>query len=194
MVEAARSEVAKKAGYDPKYYAIAYPGGDVPGGGACTDLVVRALRAAGHDLQKLVHEDKRSDLNAYPRRWKRHAPDTSIDHRRVPNLVCFFRRRGQWLSTAVAGPRADWRPGDLVFWKLSARGPQHCGVISDRRGSSGLPMVIHNLGGAAEEDCLNRWKLIGHARYPRGAGPAAVAKTAGEQRPALADEDDVPKG
>jgi uncharacterized protein len=188
VVAAARKEVARKAGYDPDYYALEYPGGDVPGGGACTDLVVRALRAAGHDLQKLVHEDKRANPDAYPQLWTRRAADHNIDHRRVPNLMCFMKRKGQWLSAS------NWRPGDIVFWSLGASGRKHCGVISDRKGKSGHPLVLHNISGAAEEDCLRKWGIIGHARYPRGAPTSVVAKTPPRTPPAVVDDDDVPKG
>ncbi len=188
VVAAARKEVAKKAGYDPAYFAIKYPGGDVPGGGACTDLVVRALRAAGHDLQKLVYEDKTANGDEYPKLWTREVPDSNIDHRRVPNLMCFMKRKGQWLE------RSKWKTGDIVFWSLGVSGRKHCGVISDRRGKSGNPLVIHNISGAAEEDCLKRWTVIGHARYPRSASPPVVAKAVQKKRPVEVDEDDVPKG
>ena len=193
MLATARKQVARKAGYDPAYYALKYPGGDVPGGGACTDLVVRALRAAGHDLQRLVHEDKTANSDEYPSIWARHVPDYNIDHRRVPNLMCFMKRKGRWLSTAVKGPSADWKPGDIVFWSLGASNRKHCGIISDRKGRSGLPQVIHNISGAAEEDCLRKWGIIGHARYPRGARTPVVAKRT-PRAPPTAVDDDVPKG
>jgi uncharacterized protein YijF (DUF1287 family) len=175
VVARARREAASKSGYDPKYYGIPYPGGDVPGPGVCTDLVVRALRAGGVDLQKLVHEDRRANLTVYPDLWQPRVLDSSIDHRRVANLMCFFRRKGSWLKTTTgSGAAASWRAGDLVFWELSPGGRLHCGVVSDRSGPSGRPMVIHNLSAAAEEDCLTKWKVIGHARWT-AAGPAAAA-------------------
>jgi uncharacterized protein YijF (DUF1287 family) len=166
-----------------------YPGGDVPGGGVCTDLVVRAFRGGGVDLQKLVHEDMRANFSDYPQKWGLAGPDPNIDHRRVANLICFFRRRGRWLTTSVeVGQLASWRPGDVVFWDLATGGRQHCGVISDRRGRSGLPLVIHNIAGAAEEDCLTRWKVVGHARLEA----ASAADTAELDRAwRLSDE---PKG
>jgi hypothetical protein len=143
----------------------------VPDGGACTDLVVRALRGAGLDLQKLVHEDMQASFAEYPRLWGLSAPDPNIDRRRVPNLMTFFRRRGPWLPTGTSGTDApSWQPGDVVFWDLGSAGQKHCGIVSDRKGGSGLPLVIHNIAGAAEEDALTRWKVIGHAR---AAAPAA---------------------
>jgi uncharacterized protein YijF (DUF1287 family) len=138
----------------------------VPDGGACTDLVIRALRGAGVDLQKLVHEDMVAGFRSYPQLWGLSRPDSNIDHRRVPNLMTFFRRRGRWLSTGTRGKdAAGWQAGDVVFWDLGGGGQKHCGIVSDRRADSGLPLVIHNIAGAAEEDVLTRWKVIGHARW-----------------------------
>ncbi len=136
----------------------------MPSGGVCTDLVVRAFRGAGIDLQKQVHEDMGAHFAAYPQLWGAGGPDANIDHRRVPNLMTFLRRQGRWLPTGTTGAdAAGWRPGDVVFWDLPG-GLKHCGVISDRPGRSGLPLVIHNIGQAAEEDCLTRWPIIGHGR------------------------------
>lgn len=170
IVAAARREVARKGGYDSKYLAIKYPGGDVPGGGVCTDLVVRALRGAGYDLQKLIHEDMTANFSEYPQNWELSEPDANIDHRRVPNMTTFFARKGSWLpKSARGGGLAGWKPGDVVFWDLGRGGRMHCGVISDKKAPSGRPLVIHNLTGAAEEDCLTRWKITGHGRYPQEA-------------------------
>jgi hypothetical protein len=167
VVLTARREAEKATPYQGGYHRIKYPGGDVPTGGVCTDLVVRAFRGAGLDLQRLVHEDMRAHFAAYPRLWGAARPDPNIDHRRVPNLIRFFERRGAWLAKGTAGPEAaGWQPGDVVFWDLP-NGLKHCGIVSDRKGASGLPLVIHNLSRAAEEDCLASWKITGHARYPK---------------------------
>lgn len=167
IVLAARREAEKKTPYEPGYHRIAYPGGDVPTGGVCTDVVVRAFRGAGLDLQSLVHEDMAANFARYPRLWGAAATDSNIDHRRVPNLMTFFERRGLWLSRETTSAHAaEWQPGDVVFWDLPG-GLKHCGIVSDRRARSGLPLVIHNIGQAAEEDCLTRWPIIGHARYPK---------------------------
>jgi uncharacterized protein YijF (DUF1287 family) len=198
VVARARREVASKTGYDAKYYGIAYPGGDIPGPGVCTDLVIRALRAGGVDLQMLVHEDRRANLDAYPRLWQPHALDTNIDHRRVANLVCYFRRKGRWLGTSTAaGKGGAWRAGDLVFWELSPGGRLHCGVISDRSGKSGRPLVIHNIGGAAEEDCLTKWKIVGHARWSGsngGRSGTAPPRAAKRKKPYSFEDDPEAKG
>ena len=165
IVEGALRQAREAATYDPEYVRMGYPGGDLDRHrGACTDVVVRALRAAGYDLQRLIHEDMRTRFRSYPRREAR--PDPNIDHRRCPNQAWFFRRYGRTLPTAV-GPAtlAQWRPGDLVYWKLP-NGLDHTGVLSDRIDSRGVPFVVHNLARCVEEDVLTRWKVVGHYRYP----------------------------
>src|SRR5579862_9038867 len=80
--------------YDPAYVQRAYPGGDPPPErGVCSDVVVRAFRRAGVDLQKEVHEDMARHFSAYPATWHLRAPDPNIDQRRVPNLMTFFARK-----------------------------------------------------------------------------------------------------
>jgi uncharacterized protein YijF (DUF1287 family) len=151
--------------YYAAYIPIPYPNGDVPKGrGACTDVVVRAYRRAGIDLQRLVHEDMAADFDAYPHKWGLDAPDPSIDHRRVPNLQVFFTRHGLSLPCAVnAATLSEWRPGDVVTWRTPY---DHTGIISDRKDTSGIPLVIHNMGRCSEMDCLTTWKITGHYRYP----------------------------
>ena len=167
ILAGARRQVEEAAVYTVGYFALAYPGGDLPRSqGVCTDVVVRALRDAGHDLQVLIHEDMKADFGAYPANWGLTRPDPNIDHRRVPNQVRFLQRHGQTLPTSLQERvRVSWRPGDLVYWKLPS-GLDHAGVVTDRTGPSGLPMVIHNLGATAEEDVLGEWKVTGHYRYP----------------------------
>ncbi|BCA29578.1 DUF1287 domain-containing protein [Pseudomonas otitidis] len=164
LVEAARTQVGVTLGYDPAYRRIAYPGGDVPlATGVCTDVVIRALRAQGLDLQQRVHEDMRRHFSAYPRHWGLKRPDPSIDHRRVPNLMTWFDRQG--LSLKVGQAAADYQPGDIVTWDLG-RGLQHIGIISDRRSREGTPLALHNIGqGTREEDILFRWPILGHYRF-----------------------------
>jgi uncharacterized protein YijF (DUF1287 family) len=173
LVEAARAQVGVTRSYDPAYLRLSYPGGDVPlDRGVCTDVVVRAYRSAlGIDLQRLVHEDMRSSFSAYPRQWGLARPDPHIDHRRVPNLQTFFRRRGAALPVA-SGP-ADFRPGDLVTQMLPGNLP-HIAIVSDRRSPDGSrPLVIHNIGaGAREEDSLFAFPITGHYRFaPKASGP-----------------------
>jgi hypothetical protein len=101
--------------YDPAYVRLAYPGGDVPADtGVCTDEVIRAYRTVGIDLQKEVHEDMVTNFSAYPRKWGRREPDANIDHRRVPNLMVFFSRKGE--SLPITDRAGDYAPGDLVTW------------------------------------------------------------------------------
>jgi uncharacterized protein YijF (DUF1287 family) len=159
--------VERRVRYDASYQLIRYPGGDVPPDrGACTDVLVRALRNAGYDLQQLIHEDMRRHFRLYPQKYGLRAPDPSIDHRRASNHVVFLRRFGQELPRSTAGwAAATWQPGDLIYWG-EERAPWHCGVISDRLNGRGLPLVIHNVGGAREEDVLTMDRIAGHFRYP----------------------------
>ncbi len=117
------------------------------------------------DLQKLLHEDMRGNFSAYPQNWGLRAPDKNIDHRRVPNLQAFFKRRGWQLEvTQVAG---DYQAGDLVTCTVPPNLP-HIMVVSERRNAAGEPLVIHNIGaGTREEDRLFAFKLTGHYRVKR---------------------------
>jgi len=164
-VEGAHIQAQQAAVYDASYVRITYPNGDVPlTQGACTDVVIRALRHAGFDLQKLIHEDILSRPSAYPRAKR---PDTNIDHRRVPNQIVFLKKFGMQLTNEVSSSTlSQWHAGDLVYWKLPS-GLDHVGIVSDRFGPSGNPMVVHNIAGCVEEDCLTGWKIVGHYRYPR---------------------------
>jgi len=109
LVAAALEQTTHAVTYDGSYRRIPYPGGDVPATiGVCTDVVIRSYRALGIDLQQRVHEDMRASFAAYPRHWGGRAPDTNIDHRRVPNLQTFFRRAGA--AVAVTRDPADYRP------------------------------------------------------------------------------------
>jgi uncharacterized protein YijF (DUF1287 family) len=128
----------------------------------CTDVVVRAFREQGTDLQKEVHEDMKREFGAYPRRWGLKKPDTNIDHRRVPNLMTFFRRLG-W-GQPVTKKAEDYVAGDVVTWDLGGDLP-HIGIISDRKTAGGVPLVLHNIGrGAQEEDILFQFAITGHYR------------------------------
>jgi uncharacterized protein len=144
-----------------------YPGGDVPADtGVCTDEIVRIYRAVGIDLQKEVHEDMIRNFNLYPHKWLTH-PDPNIDHRRVPNLMTFFVRKGQTLPSTTRS--ADYSAGDIVAWDLGG-GITHIGLVVSQRGPTGHYMVVHNIGrGPQMEDVLFDWKIIGHYRY---YGPA----------------------
>jgi len=164
VVEAARRQIGVTVGYDPAYRKIGYPGGDVPReSGVCTDVIIRALRDARKiDLQKLVHEDMKTSFSKYPQMWGLKAPDANIDHRRVPNLQCYFKRKGYALP--VSKNAADYKPGDIVTVMVGGKLP-HIMIVSDKKTPDGTPLVIHNIGsGAKEEDCLFTYPLTGHYR------------------------------
>jgi len=165
LISSARGQVGVTLSYDPEFRVIAYPGGDVPQEtGVCTDVLIRTFRDQKIDLQKEVHEDMTAHFAVYPQQWGLHKPDTNIDHRRAPNLMTFFKRRGYQLPISQAA--ADYRAGDIVAWNLSGA-ITHIGIVSDRATSSGTPLILHNIGaGAQEEDILFKYKIIGHYRLP----------------------------
>lgn len=168
LAEAARRQIGVTVSYDRSYVVLDYPGGDPPvQGGVCTDVVVRALRVGmGVDLQKLVHEDMGVAFGKYPQQWGLSRPDKNIDHRRVPNLRVFFKRRG-W-EVPVTREARDYQPGDLVTCTVPPNLP-HIMIVSDRRNAQGVPFVIHNIGrGTQEEDRLFEFPLTGHYRPVRG--------------------------
>jgi uncharacterized protein len=151
--------------YDPSYFRLDYPGGDVPADrGVCTDVIIRAYRKLGIDLQRAVHEDMRAHFDEYPRHWGLQRTDRNIDHRRVPNLMTFFRRHGTVLPRSREA--ADYRPGDIVCWNLGG-GTTHIGIVSRQRSADGTrPLIIHNIGaGQVLEDSLFQYRIIGHYRY-----------------------------
>ncbi len=167
LVAAAIERTHHVVRYDPAYVKIPYPGGDVPAGtGVCADEVIRPYRAVGVDLQKEVHEDMKQSFSAYPRKvkWLAWRPDANIDHRRVPNLMVFFSRKGETL--AITRRAEDYAPGDLVTWDLGGDVP-HIGIVVDRKSpASGRFMIVHNIGqGPMMEDVLFNWKITGHYRY-----------------------------
>jgi uncharacterized protein len=167
LVAAAVERTHHVVRYNPAYVRIPYPGGDVPADtGVCTDEIIRAYRAVGLDLQKEVHEDMVRNFGAYPNqsRWLLSRPDPNIDHRRVPNLMVFFSRKGETLPTSAHS--ADYSPGDLVTWDLGG-GVPHIGIVVDQKSpSSGRYLVVHNIGaGPKMEDVLFNWKITGHYRY-----------------------------
>jgi uncharacterized protein YijF (DUF1287 family) len=157
--------------YTPAYVKIPYPGGDVPAGtGVCSDEVIRAYRALGIDLQQEVHKDMKDNFAAYPGKlkWLTRRADSNIDHRRVPNLMTFFARKGEVL--AVTKRAEDYQPGELVTWDLGGNVP-HIGMLVDQKAAGGRYLIVHNIGqGPKMEDVLFNWKITGHYRY---YGPAA---------------------
>ena len=152
--------------YDPAYFKIEYPGGDIPPDkGVCTDVVIRAFRKLGIDLQQAVHEDMKKNFDKYPKNWGLSKPDTNIDHRRVPNLMKFFSRHGASLETEDLG--SIYKPGDIVTWMLD-NSLFHIGIVIDKKSADGeRPLIVHNIGNGQEiSDCLFKYKIIGHYRYP----------------------------
>jgi uncharacterized protein YijF (DUF1287 family) len=165
IVFAARSRTFVDIRYDPKYVRLSYPGGDVPADtGVCTDVVIRTYRAAfGFDFQKAIHEDMKSNFDAYPKAWGLSRPDKNIDHRRVPNIETFLQRKGA--AVKITKNPDDYHPGDLVTWRLGGRLP-HIGIVSDKKSTSGTPLIIHNVGsGPVEDNLLFNTKISGHFRY-----------------------------
>ena len=161
----ARAQIGVTLTYDSAYTVIAYPNGDVSKDkGVCTDVIIRALRGQGIDLQQLVHEDMRRAFSQYPTRWKQKQPDPNIDHRRVLNLETFMRRKGRNLPVNK-NPR-DYRAGDWVTWRLGETQLPHIGMVSDRTAEDGTPLIIHNIGnGAQEENALFEFPIVGHFRW-----------------------------
>lgn len=164
LVAAARRQVGRTLTYDPAYVVLPYPMGDVPEDrGVCADVVIRALRACGVDLQQAVHEDMKSNFSAYPKIWGLRRTDRNIDHRRVLNLAVFLKRRGA--SLAVTQDAIDYRPGDFVTCTVAGKLP-HIMMVSDRRHAEARPLIVHNIGqGAREEDRLFEFPLNGHFRW-----------------------------
>jgi uncharacterized protein YijF (DUF1287 family) len=165
VIESALAQTKQTVGYDPAYVRIDYPGGDVPiNTGVCSDVVVRSLRRAGVDLQKEVHEDMKRNFSAYPNSWGLARPDPNIDHRRVPNLMTYFKRMGKSLD--ISSVAKDYLPGDVIAWRLD-NGLLHIGIVSNvRAGNTERHTVVHNIGAGAQlEDVLFAWRIIGHYRY-----------------------------
>ena len=162
---AAISLIEQEVTYDPTYFSIDYPNGDIPKDkGVCTDVIIRAYRKLGIDLQKEVHEDMKAHFSAYPNLWGLSSTDKNIDHRRVPNLMKFFSRNGQELI--ITRNAKDYQPGDIVSWNLNS-GLMHIGIVVNKKSSDEERyLIVHNIGaGQVMEDVLFSYKIIGHYRY-----------------------------
>lgn len=166
LVAAAKAQIGVTVLYDPAYVKLAYPNGDVPEDrGVCTDVVIRAFRSLGLDLQQLVHDDMSRSFSKYPQRWGLKGPDRNIDHRRVPNLMRFFERTERKLP--LTKEAADYHPGDVVTCLIPGNLP-HIMIVSDSPSASEPRrfQIIHNIGaGARMEDRLFDFELTGHYRY-----------------------------
>lgn len=163
LVTAAVEQTTKNVVYDPSYFQIDYPNGDVPSDrGVCTDVIIRAYRSVGVDLQKEVHEDMVKNFDLYPKKWEMTETDTNIDHRRVPNLQVFFKRFGEELENSK-NPES-YQPGDIVTWNMPSGRP-HIGMVSNFS-KNGIPLIIHNIGaGPKIDDMLFDFEISGHYRY-----------------------------
>ena len=167
LSEAAFDLTKQKVRYDPSYFSISYPNGDVPADrGVCTDVVIRAYRKLDIDLQKEVHEDMVRNFSKYPNHWGLKKTDKNIDHRRVPNLMTYFSRFGTVKKKSLNPD--DYQPGDIVAWDLGA-GTTHIGILINRKSSDNKrSLVVHNIGNGQEiSDCLFDYKIIGHYAYPK---------------------------
>lgn len=164
VADAAITLTKQEVSYDPSYFSIKYPNGDVPSGkGVCTDVIIRAYRKIGFDLQKEVHEDMKANFSKYPKLWGLKSTDKNIDHRRVPNLMTYFKRNGA--EKPITKNANDYLPGDVVAWNLGGA-ITHIGIVVNKK-SSDLKrnLIIHNIGaGQVLEDCLFKFKIIGHYR------------------------------
>ena len=178
LSEAAIEQTQRRVVYDPSYVVIPYPGGDISEDrGVCTDVVIRAYRALGIDLQSRVHEDMKANFSAYPALWGLARPDSNIDHRRAPNLETYFTRAGAALP--LGNRPEDYRPGDIVAWNLRGEAGflAHIGIVTERAGISGWPLVVHNIGqGPKLDDVLFAWPMTGHYRY-REEAPANSSRS-----------------
>ncbi len=165
VIASALEQTKQTLYYDPSYRRLVYPRGDVPlDRGVCTDVLIRAFRKAGVDLQVLVHEDMTQAFDAYPKRRGSNRPDPNIDHRRVLNLMKYFERKGKALR--LTGELTHFSPGDIVAWRLH-NGSPHIGIISNvQRPKKDRYLVVHNIGfGTKLEDILFQYKMIGHYRF-----------------------------
>ncbi len=165
LSDAAIELTSRKVIYDPSYFSIAYPNGDIPADrGVCTDVIIRAYRKLGVDLQKEVHEDMKANFDLYPKIWGLKSTDKNIDHRRVPNLMKFFKRHGN-VKPINQNP-AYYLPGDLVCWNLGGA-TTHIGIVINKKSSDGKRfLIVHNIGaGQVVEDCLLDYQIIGHYTY-----------------------------
>lgn len=164
MLDSVLKQVEVTRSYDPAYVNLKYPNGDVPENtGVCADVIVRAFRAQGIDLQQALHEDMRREFAQYPKKWGMKRPDPNIDHRRVYNLMHFFERKGKALP--ITQNPADYLPGDVVAWDLG-KGQAHIGIATHFKTPDGRPLMGHNIAyGTNIEDALFYWPIIGHYRY-----------------------------
>lgn len=167
LADAAITLTKDQVVYNGAYVSIPYPNGDVPKTqGVCTDVIIRAYRKLGIDLQKEVHIDMKSNFSTYPKIWGLKKTDTNIDHRRVPNLETFFTRKGQKLS--ISKNASDYKTGEMVTWMIGGKMP-HIGIVTHLKSLDGKrPLIVHNVGGGQVlEDCLFNYEIVGHFKFKK---------------------------
>lgn len=167
LSNAAISIIDPSINYDPAYFSIEYPNGDIPKNkGVCTDVIIRSYRKLGIDLQKEVHEDMIKNFSEYPnfQKWGMTKTDTNIDHRRVPNLEIYFERKGEKLL--VTQDPKDYKTGEIVTWLINDKLP-HIGIVTNKKSNDGQRnLIVHNVGnGQVLQDCLFEYKIVGHYKY-----------------------------
>lgn len=165
LSNAAIAIIDKDVVYTPDYVSIKYPNGDVPAKtGVCTDVIIRAYRKLGIDLQKEVHEDMKANFSKYPKTWSLTKTDTNIDHRRVPNLEVFFERKGEKLK--ITQNASDYKTGEIVTWMINGKLP-HIGIVTHLKSEDGKRnLIVHNVGGGQVlQDCLFSYEIVGHYKY-----------------------------
>jgi hypothetical protein len=167
LASAARRQLEEFVIYNDRYTRIKYPMGDVhPMYGVCTDVIIRAYRELGIDLQELVQTTKTG------------SGDPNIDHRRVDTLRKLFSRFGETLP--ISSFAEDYKPGDIVtYWRPQNRHSRtHIAIVSDLTSPSGRPLIIHNRGwGPQQEDALFVDEITGHYRFSGLKAPAAERRT-----------------
>ncbi|MDX6190192.1 DUF1287 domain-containing protein [Flavobacterium sp. Fl-318] len=167
LSDAAISIIDPTIEYDPAYFSIPYPNGDVPKNkGVCTDVIIRSYRKLGIDLQKEVHENMIANFSAYPNleKWGMTKTDPNIDHRRVPNLEVYFERKGQKLN--ISQDPSAYKTGEIVTWMINGKLP-HIGIVTNKKSKDGKRnLIVHNVGGGQVlEDCLFNYEIVGHYKY-----------------------------
>lgn len=186
ILEGARKDAENQPSYRSAYYKGGYPPEDE---GVCTDVIWRAFKNAGYMLKDLVDADIRANVSKYPRVGG--DPDPNIDFRRVPNLISFFKRHSQVLTTEVIPGNIEnltqWQGGDIVVFGAPC---DHIAIVSDRRNKDGVPFIVHNAGPyTMEADDLLRWHegispIVYHFRYPKQpVNEMAVSKGENQNEP-----------
>tara|TARA_S200000501_G_scaffold18120_1_gene16045 strand:+ start:752 stop:1324 length:573 start_codon:yes stop_codon:yes gene_type:complete len=163
--EAAIQIIDPNIKYVPGWIDIPYPNGDVNAEtGVCTDVVIRAFRKLGYDLQEKIHIDMTNNFESYPNYWGNSKPDNNIDHRRVYNQMRFFKRMGYEIE--ITNIADDYLPGDVVAWNLGGN-TTHIGIVVNKKSNDSLRnMIVHNIGsGQVLEDVLFNYRIIGHYRF-----------------------------